>query len=159
MSASPRYRRGFTCWPRSPRPGPASWHLRREKRNGRSAGKSPCIDATYKNIACQYIYIYIYICVLAPWKEKRNGRSAGGGKWRELEWRFQVRFPGIYFHCQSARFLWLAFIIILTLYFHGYGESPCTAEGPSRHLRNDRRSTHTHKTHTRSSCRCAWARF
>jgi len=26
------------------------------------------------------------------------------GKWRGFEWRFQVRFPGIYFHCQSARF-------------------------------------------------------
>jgi len=33
---------------------------------------------------------------------------------------FQVRFPGIYFHYQSARFFLLALIIILTLYSHGY---------------------------------------
>jgi len=42
------------------------------------------------------------------------------GKWRELESRFQVRFPGIDFHCQSARFFLLALIIIVTLSSHGY---------------------------------------
>ena len=41
------------------------------------------------------------------------------GKWRELESRFRVRFPGTDFHCQSARFFLLALIIILTLYSHG----------------------------------------
>jgi len=42
------------------------------------------------------------------------------GKWRELEWRFQVRFPGIDCHCRSARFFLLALILILSLYSHGY---------------------------------------
>ena len=38
------------------------------------------------------------------------------GKRRKLESRFQVRFPGIDFHRQSARFFLLALMIILTLY-------------------------------------------
>ena len=41
-------------------------------------------------------------------------------KWREFESRFQVRFPRIDLDCQSPRFFLLAFIHILTLYFHGY---------------------------------------
>jgi len=41
------------------------------------------------------------------------------GKCQELESRFQVRFPGIDFHCQLARFFLLALIIIFTLYSHG----------------------------------------
>jgi len=41
------------------------------------------------------------------------------GKCQLLESHFQVRFPGIGFHCQSARFFLLALIIILTLYSHG----------------------------------------
>ena len=40
---------------------------------------------------------------------------ASWGTWRELESRFQVRFPGIDFHCQSALFI-LALIVMLTLY-------------------------------------------
>ena len=43
------------------------------------------------------------------------------GKSQELESRFQVRFPGIDFHCQSALFFSLVLIIILALYSHGSG--------------------------------------
>jgi len=78
---------------------------------------------------CIYIPTYIYRCLrrirLRP--KLRNSTETikcsnhlVRGKWRELESRFQLRFPGIDSHCQSARFFLLALILILTLYSHGY---------------------------------------
>jgi len=67
-----------------------------------------------------YVYINTYITSISRYIPHLPSR----GEWREIESRFQVRFPRIDFDCQRARFFLLALIIILTLYSHGFRQMP-----------------------------------